>query len=266
MNMNMNMNMNMTMASKSNSTIFGVPSFTTCPFSTTGTRTCCIHVLAIPNEKTRDTVSLGLSLIKRRSPIETTLGYLNAPISALNSGLEASITDSNELSAVLTNAKIVLDSEDENKIQLRVDLTGDQTQKVFDRIVTNLGRTAPPVPGFRMQKGGKNQEAALLIKIDTIPKDFLLQMLGEERVIKFAIQEILNSTMADYVKKASDFYQIIYVGVMNMNLFSHLMIQYQENMDEKNWKINTTQSAEQLKKSFTPGNDFGFNVILEPEN
>ena len=41
------------------------------------------------------------------------------------------------------------------KLQLRVDLTGDQTQKVFDRILTNLGRTAPPVPGFRMQKGGK---------------------------------------------------------------------------------------------------------------
>jgi len=56
-----------------------------------------------------------------------------------------------------------------NKWQLRVDLTGDQTQKVFDRIVTNLGRTAPPVPGFRMQKGGTNQEAALLIKIDTVP-------------------------------------------------------------------------------------------------
>jgi hypothetical protein len=41
------------------------------------------------------------------------------------------------------------------KWQLRVDLTGDQTQKVFDKILINLGRTAPPVPGFRMQKGGK---------------------------------------------------------------------------------------------------------------
>jgi len=37
-------------------------------------------------------------------------------------------------------------------------------------------------------------------------------------------------------------------------------------MDEKDWKISTTQTAEQLKKSFTPGNDFGFNVTLEPEN
>ena len=42
-----------------------------------------------------------------------------------------------------------------------------------------------------------------------IPKDFLVQMLGEERVTKFAMQEILNSTMADYAKKASDFYHSI---------------------------------------------------------
>lgn len=41
------------------------------------------------------------------------------------------------------------------KWQLRVELNGDQTQKVFDRILINLGRTTPPVPGFRVQKGGK---------------------------------------------------------------------------------------------------------------
>ncbi|TKY67490.1 Trigger factor [Spatholobus suberectus] len=200
----MNTNNGMMMASKSNSITLGVGSFTTCPFSRT--RTCCIHVLASPNAKSRGAFSLSLSLTKRRSlcilssPTETALRHLNTPVSALNSGLEASITDSNDISAILTNAKIVVDSEDENKTQLRVDLTGDQTQKVFDRILTNLGRTAPPVPGFRMQKGGKSSK---------IPKDFLVQMLGEERVTKFAIQEILNSTMADYAKKASDFYHFI---------------------------------------------------------
>ncbi|XP_020217085.1 uncharacterized protein LOC109800673 isoform X2 [Cajanus cajan] len=216
----------MMMASKSNSITFGIGSFTTCPLS--GTRTCCIHVLPNPNAKSRARDIFSLSLSKRRSlgilssPTVTTLRHLNTPISAVNSGLEASITDSNDISAILTNAKIVVDSEDENKIQLRVDLTGDQTQKVFDRILTNLGRTAPPVPGFRMQKGGKSSK-----------------MLGEERVTKFAIQEILNSTMGDYAKK--------------------------ENLDVKDRKISTTQTAEQLKKSFTPGNEFGFNVIIEPE-
>lgn len=38
--------------------------------------------------------------------------------------------------------------------QLRVDLTGDETQKVFDQVLTNLARSAPPMPGFRKQKGG----------------------------------------------------------------------------------------------------------------
>ncbi|KAG5042389.1 hypothetical protein JHK87_006304 [Glycine soja] len=40
-----------------------------------------------------------------------------------------------------------------NTLLLRVDLTANETQKVFDRILTKLGHTAPPVLGFRMQKG-----------------------------------------------------------------------------------------------------------------
>lgn len=225
--MNTNTNNNMMMASKS----YGIGSFTTCPFSLT--RTSCIHFLAIPNAKSTDNTfsHKRRSLCILSSPTHTPLRPLNTQISALNSGLEASVTDSNEISAILTNAKIVLDSQDENKIQLRVDLTGDQTQKVFDRILINLGRTAPPVPGFRMQKGGKSSK---------IPKDFLVQMLGEERVTKFAIQEILNSTMADYAEK--------------------------ENLDVKDQKVSTIQTAEELKKSFKPGNEFGFNVIIEPQN
>ncbi|GAU48956.1 hypothetical protein TSUD_89000 [Trifolium subterraneum] len=117
------------------------------------------------------------------TPTGTTLRHINTPISAVNSGLEASTTDSNDISEFLTDVTVVEQpAGDENKIQLRVDLTGDQTQKVFDKILINLGRTAPP-----------------------IPKDFLLQMLGKERVTKFSIQEILNCTMADYAKRASDF-------------------------------------------------------------
>ncbi|KAK3444212.1 hypothetical protein EUGRSUZ_A00010 [Eucalyptus grandis] len=78
-------------------------------------------------------------------------------------------------------------------MQLRVDLTGDETQRVFDQVLANLARTAPPVPGFRRQKGGKTSK---------VPRDFLLQILGEDRVTKFVIQEIVTSTMADYVKRA----------------------------------------------------------------
>ncbi|XP_059434588.1 uncharacterized protein LOC132167595 [Corylus avellana] len=75
-------------------------------------------------------------------------------ISASSSGLEASITDKKGNAITLKNAKIVIESQDENKIQVRVELTGDETQKVFDQVLTNLAREAPPIPGFRRQKGG----------------------------------------------------------------------------------------------------------------
>ncbi|CAJ2679125.1 unnamed protein product [Trifolium pratense] len=165
------------------------------------------------------------------TPTETRLGHINTPISAVNSGLEASTIHSNDISALLTDVTVVEEPGDENKIQLRVELTGDQTQKVFDKILINLGRTAPPVPGFRMQKGGKSSK---------IPPDFLLEMLGEERVTKFAIQEILNCTMADYAKR--------------------------ENLDAKDKKVSTVQTEQELKKSFRAGKKFSFNVIFEPND
>ncbi|KAL6976160.1 hypothetical protein U1Q18_024950 [Sarracenia purpurea var. burkii] len=77
-------------------------------------------------------------------------------------------------------------------------------------------------------------------KTSKVPKSFLLQALGEERVTKFVIQEIVSSTMADYVKK--------------------------ENLNVKDKKINTVQTEEQLKLLFAPGNEFGFNATLELEN
>ncbi|KAF9670720.1 hypothetical protein SADUNF_Sadunf13G0098100 [Salix dunnii] len=76
------------------------------------------------------------------------------PISAVGSGMEASIAETNEKLIALKNVKIVIESEEEDKIQVRVDLSGDETQKVFNKALTNLARSAPPIPGFRREKGG----------------------------------------------------------------------------------------------------------------
>ncbi|XP_004309852.1 PREDICTED: uncharacterized protein LOC101297502 [Fragaria vesca subsp. vesca] len=151
---------------------------------------------------------------------------LSRPIYA--AGLEASIAEETLLR--LKTTKIVVESQDDNIIQVRVDVSGDETQKVFDQVLTNLARTAPPVPGFRRQKGGKTSK---------VPKSFLLDILGKERVTNFVIQELVSSALADYVK--------------------------QENLTVKENKINTTQSAEELQSSFTPGNEFGFNATIELE-
>ncbi|XWS22160.1 hypothetical protein CRYUN_Cryun29cG0011000 [Craigia yunnanensis] len=86
------------------------------------------------------------------------VSYVRKPISALASGLEASISDADADDNViaLKDAKIVVESRDENKIQLRVDVTGIETQKVFNKVLTDLARQAPPIPGFRREKGGNS--------------------------------------------------------------------------------------------------------------
>ncbi|XVF84314.1 hypothetical protein PTKIN_Ptkin17bG0026800 [Pterospermum kingtungense] len=82
------------------------------------------------------------------------VSYARKPISASASGLEASISDADDNVITLKDAKVVVESRDENKIQLRVDVTGIETQKVFNKVLRDLARQAPPIPGFRREKGG----------------------------------------------------------------------------------------------------------------
>lgn len=156
------------------------------------------------------------------------LSSIVRPLLAAPSGVEASVSDENVVS--VRNANVLVEVQDDDKMQVKVELPGKETQIVFDKVLTNLARTAPPVPGFRRQKGGKTSK---------VPKSFLLSIIGEDRVTKFVIQEIVSSTMADYVKK--------------------------NNIFVKDNKINTIQTIEELQSSFTPGSDFGFNVTLELE-
>ncbi|URD84790.1 Bacterial trigger factor protein (TF) [Musa troglodytarum] len=68
----------------------------------------------------------------------------------------------------------------------------------------------------------------------TVPKSFLLQMLGRDRVTKFLIQEIVGITIGDY-----------------------------ENLKVKS-QFKTIQTAEELEAAFTPGSEFGFNAVILP--
>ncbi|GJM92216.1 hypothetical protein PR202_ga08657 [Eleusine coracana subsp. coracana] len=58
----------------------------------------------------------------------------------------------NDLS--LENVKTSIVSRNDEKINVRVQLPGKATQKVFDEALVILSRDAPPVPGFRKSKGG----------------------------------------------------------------------------------------------------------------
>ncbi|GER38641.1 ATP-dependent Clp protease ATP-binding subunit ClpX [Striga asiatica] len=205
------------------------------------------------------------------------------PVSAVGSGMEASITDPKGKLIMVKDIEVVVESKDDDKMQVRVDMSGEDTQIVFEKILRSLARTAPPVPGFRREKGedlgnsqnffkicrrarwgqvGKNgtrfrvrmssyeptahgratgygNQRVATLGDHKVPKDFLLKILGEDRVTNFVIQEIISSTVAEYVKK--------------------------ENLAVKDNKIITIQTAEELKSAFTPGSEFGFNATLELE-
>ncbi|KAJ8563511.1 hypothetical protein K7X08_031963 [Anisodus acutangulus] len=177
----------------------------------------------------RATAMTNQSLLKHCIFSQRTLISLVKPVCAAASGFEADIADDESLITV-KNAKIAVESQDDEKIQVRVDVNEEDTKIVFEKVLANLSKSAPPVPGFRRAKGGKTSK---------VPRDFMLQILGEDRVTKFVIREIVTSTLADYVKK--------------------------ENLTVKDNKISTTQSADELRSSFAPGTEFGFNATLELE-
>ncbi|XP_026422222.1 uncharacterized protein LOC113318290 [Papaver somniferum] len=148
---------------------------------------------------------------------------------AVDSGVESSITADQDIVRHLKQAKVVIESRDDDKIQVRVDLTGIETLKIHDVVIANLAKSAPPVPGFRKMKGGKTSN---------IPKSFILRALGEDRVTKFTVQEIVSATMTEFVKT--------------------------ENLTVNN-TFKTIQSAAELKATFKPGKEFGFNATLDIE-
>ncbi|XP_055830516.1 uncharacterized protein LOC129899539 [Solanum dulcamara] len=154
------------------------------------------------------------------------LRSLVKPVSAASSGLEADLADDERVK----NAKIVVESEEAEKIQVRVDVNEEETKIVFEKVLTNLAKSAQPIPGFRREKGGKTSK---------VPREFLPQILGEDLVTSSVIREIINSTLADYVKK--------------------------ENLAVKDNKISIRQTEDELMSSFAPGTEFGFNAILELE-
>jgi len=86
----------------------------------------------------------------------TGLRHTFHPVSAVGSGRDSSITEAERKSDLsLENVKTSIVSRDDEMINVRVQLPGKATQKIFDEALTFLARDAPPVPGFRKSKGGK---------------------------------------------------------------------------------------------------------------
>ncbi|KAM3353208.1 hypothetical protein ACQJBY_024400 [Aegilops geniculata] len=93
----------------------------------------------------------GLLVSTGRSARQTFL-----PVSAARSGRGASVAEAEKTGLSLDSFKITVVKRDDEKIHLRIELPGKETQKVFDAALTSLAKDAPPVPGFRRSKGGIN--------------------------------------------------------------------------------------------------------------
>lgn len=130
---------------------------------------------------------------------------------------------------VINDREITVESREDRKIHVRVNVSGEDTERTFDDILTKLAKEVGPVPGFRRQKGGKT---------GIVPKFVLLKMLGRSTVRNFVIQELVSSTLADYSA--------------------------QENLNVKE-ELNTKESAEELDAVFEPGKKFSFSAVIELE-
>ncbi|WJX36502.1 hypothetical protein P8452_24371 [Trifolium repens] len=119
------------------------------------------------------------------------------------------------------------DTNDVGELKLSIEVFGNKTQRTFDYVFQKMVEAAQPIPGFRRVKGGKTPN---------IPKDVLLEVLGPSNVFKQVIQEIINSTVAEYIEKES------------LKVSSDLRVK---------------QSFEDLETTFEEGEKFSFDVVLQ---
>ncbi|WOK96489.1 hypothetical protein Cni_G05196 [Canna indica] len=127
----------------------------------------------------------------------------------------------------LDDVTVTASNTDDREIKIRVDVSGARTQTIFDDVLSKLTAAAQPIPGFRRVKGGKTPD---------VPKDVLLHILGPAKVYKNSIKKIINTTVAEYVEKE------------NLKVTNNLRVE---------------QSYEELESTFQPGNNFGFDAILQ---
>ncbi|CAN6448770.1 unnamed protein product [Victoria cruziana] len=118
------------------------------------------------------------------------------------------------------------DTDEPDVLKMKICVSGEKTQQIFDKVFSKLVDAAQPIPGFRRVKGGKTPD---------IPKDVLLHILGPSKVNSHVIREIIGSTVAECVEKEG-----LEVG--------------------KDLRVDET--FEELEEQFEPGKQLEFTVAL----
>ncbi|KAL0366614.1 UNVERIFIED_CONTAM: hypothetical protein Sradi_3551500 [Sesamum radiatum] len=178
------------------------------------------------------------------------------PISAVGSGLEASIADKKDNAISIKDFEIVVESKGDDKMQITVEVSGFKTQEIYDEVFSKMVDDAQPIPGFRRVKGVFTGSIFMLLtysmvcigvsllcyelklsgKTPNIPKDILLEILGPSKVYEQVIRKIINSAIAECVAKEG------------LTISEDLQI---------------GQSLEDLEASFEPGSNFKFDATVQ---
>ncbi|KAL0392465.1 UNVERIFIED_CONTAM: hypothetical protein Sradi_2469300 [Sesamum radiatum] len=208
---------------------------------------CCLPILDLENFR---------SLIYCSSSKAGTRLLLK-PISAVGSGLEASITDKKDNAISIKDFEIVVESKGDDKMQITVEVSGFKTQEIYDEVFSKMVDDAQPIPGFRRVKGvfywlhirvsnifygmalaylSSATNWKLSGKTPNIPKDILLEILGPSKVYEQVIRKIINSAIAECVAKEG------------ITVSKDLQIE---------------QSLEDLEASFEPGSNFKFDATVQ---
>ncbi|KAL7128057.1 hypothetical protein ABFS83_14G290400 [Erythranthe nasuta] len=118
-------------------------------------------------------------------------------------------------------------SNKDDELKITVEVSGTKTQEIYDKVFAKMVQDAQPIPGFRRVKGGKTPN---------IPKEILLEILGQSKVYHQVIKKVINIAVAKYVAKEG-----LKVG--------------------KDLQIE--QSLEDLEVGFEPGTSFRFDGIVK---
>lgn len=112
-------------------------------------------------------------------------------------------------------------------ISLRVDLPGEDTKRFYDKLLIQLAKTCPPIPGAPLKKGGKASR---------VEPFEVIYMIGEQRVKGFIVQEMVSSSLKTFVEER------------NLNASK---------------EATTAQTSAELVEAFEPGQPFGFDAIVQ---
>ncbi|KAF5191912.1 bacterial trigger factor [Thalictrum thalictroides] len=159
-----------------------------------------------------------------------------------------------DTTATMEGISVASTTMEDGAIKMKINVSGDKSEAIFDSVFSKMVSAAQPIPGFRRVKGVGHviwrsnclcfdligvccdEHLASTGKTPNIRRDILIQILGPSKVYKQVIKKIINSTVAEYVEK------------QKLKVTKDLRVE---------------QSFEELESRFVPGEEFRFDASID---